>query len=157
VFRSRSGRLAALLLVGLALGGCASTVSLQPAPDANDPACAEVTAYLPDTLAGEKRRWTNAQATGAWGTPDAAILLSCGVTAPAVSELPCQTVEGVDWIVDDTDAPNYRFTTFGRTPAVEVYVDYDRVSSFDALKGLASLVSKLPRDAQCTERPAASE
>jgi hypothetical protein len=144
-------------VTGLALGGCASTVSLQPAPDANDAACARITAYLPDNLAGEKRRWTDAQATGAWGSPDAAILLTCGVTPPAASELPCQTVEGVDWIVDDSDDPNYRFTTFGRTPAVQVYIDYDVVSGFDVLKSLKNLVSKLPQDAQCTERPAASE
>lgn len=152
--RIRTVRLAAALLVtGLALSGCASTVSLQPAPDANDPACAEITAFLPGTLAGEKRRWTDAQATGAWGDP-AAIIVSCGVEAPAASELPCQTVDGVDWLVDDTDAPNYRFTTFGREPAVEVYVDYDVVSSFDALSGLSALVTKLDRTAECTERPA---
>jgi len=155
VTRTRPRRLLAVLLASAAaLTGCAGTVSLQPAPEANDPACAQVTAYLPDRLAGLDRRWTDAQATGAWGDPTA-VILACGVTAPAVSELPCQTVEGVDWLVDDTDAPHYRFTTFGRQPAVEVYVDYDVVSSFEVLKALKPLVGKLPRTAECTERPAA--
>ena len=72
------------------LTGCTSTVSLEPAPDANDPACAEVTVRLPDDLAGQSRRWTDAQATGAWGEP-AAVLLTCGVEPPGPTTLPCQT------------------------------------------------------------------
>ncbi|WP_460774185.1 DUF3515 family protein [Microbacterium sp. GXF7504] len=158
MIRTRSARLLAVLVAAAAgLTGCAGTVSLQAAPEANDPACARVTAYLPDRLAGQERRWTDAQATGAWGDP-AAILLTCGVEAPAASELLCQSVEGIDWLVDDSDSPRVRFTTFGRQPAVEVYVDYDAVASYDVrnvLAGLAPLVGTLPRTAECTERPAA--
>ena len=144
--------LVALLALGVTLTGCTSTVTLQPAEGANDPACARITAFLPDSVAGQQRRWTDAQATGAWGDP-VSVILSCGVPAPAVSELPCQTVDGVDWLIDDSEAPNYRFTTFGREPAVQVYVDYDVVASFDVLSSLSKLVGKLPRTAQCTERP----
>jgi hypothetical protein len=152
VLRSRLRRLAALVALGLALSGCASTVALEPAESANDPLCAEVTAYLPQTVAGQERRWTDAQATGAWGDPTT-IILTCGVTPPGPSELPCQTFQGVDWLVDDSEAPNYRLTSFGRTPAVEVYLDYDVVSSVDVLDQLGLLVAKLPRTGECTERP----
>jgi hypothetical protein len=154
--RSRFRRLAALgaltLLGSLALSGCAATVSLEPGPDANDPLCAEVSAYLPQTVAGQERRWTDAQATGAWGDPTT-ILLTCGVTPPGPSELPCQTFDGVDWIIDDSEAPNYRLTTFGREPAVQVYLDYDVVSSADVLEKIAPLVAKLPQTGECTARP----
>ena len=51
----------------VALAACSTTVSLQPAPDANNPRCAEVTVRFPQTLDGFERRWTDAQATGAWG------------------------------------------------------------------------------------------
>lgn len=125
---------------------------MSPAPDANDPLCADVTVRLPDSVDGEQRRWTDAQATGAWGDP-ASVLLACGVTPPGPSTLPCQTVSGVDWIIDDSDAPNYRFTTYGRTPAVEVYLDYDVVSGNEALQAVSNAVASLPVDAQCTDRP----
>lgn len=140
-----------MLLGVLALSGCTSTVSLDPAPQANDPLCAEITAYLPDSVAGEPRRWTDAQATGAWGDP-ASIILTCGLTPPGPSELPCQEAGGVDWLVDASEAPLYRYTTFGRTPAVQVFLDNQVVSSRDVLDTLSVLVSRLPRDRECTER-----
>ena len=145
--------LAGAALGAAALAGCASTVSLQPAARANDPQCAEVTAHLPQNIDGLDRRWTDAQATGAWGDPTA-VILTCGLEPSAASPLPCQTVAGVDWLIDDTEAPNYRFTSFGRSPAVQVYVDYDRASSFEVLRSLSRLVAKLPTDGkQCTAAP----
>ena len=144
---------AALLLSSvIALAGCGATVALDPAPDANDPHCADVTVRLPATVGGQERRWTDAQATGAWGTP-ATVILTCGVEAPGPSTLPCHTVEGVDWIIDDAEAPHYRITTFGRTPAVEIYLDNDIVPSADVLDRLSRIVSLLPTDgATCTDR-----
>ena len=146
----------ALLATGLVgiflLTGCAGTVSLEAAPLANDPACAEVSVRLPDDVDGQARRWTDAQATGAWGDP-AAVILTCGVEAPGPSTLPCQSVDGVDWIIDDTEAPQYRVTTFGRTPAVELYLDNTRVSSAEVLDRLSRIVGVLPTDGSvCTER-----
>ena len=128
---------------------------MQPAIDANEAACADVTVRLPGTVAGEQRRWTDAQATGAWGDgSSSAVLLTCGVEAPGPSTLVCQTVSGVDWIIDDSEAPNDRFTTFGREPAVQVYLDYDKVSGQQVLTDLATAVLQLPTDgATCTERP----
>ena len=89
------GTLSAVL--GLSLVGCAGQVPMTPAKDANNPECASVTVRLPDTVAELKKRETNAQATGAWGTP-ASVLLTCGVDVPGPTTLPCVSVNDVDWI-----------------------------------------------------------
>lgn len=140
--------LAALPLL-LLLAGCSPIVALEPAEDAASPLCAEVTVRLPDTVDELAKRQTNAQATGAWGEPTA-VLLRCGVPSPApTSKLPCLTVEGVDWLRDDSDDPIFVFTTYGRTPAVEVIVDYSTASAFDALVDVAFAVSQLPVEGAC--------
>ena len=94
--------LAALAVTVLALTGCAATVSLTPAAHANDPACAAIMVRLPGDLGGQSRRWTDAQATAAWGTPSRGIF-SCGV--------------------DESEQPRFRITSYGRTPAVQLYLD----------------------------------
>lgn len=142
---------APILLAGALLTGCTSTVSLQPAEDANSPACADVTVRLPDSVDGQPRRWTDAQATGAWGDP-ASVIITCGVPELGPTTLPCQSVNGVDWVIDESDAPRYRVTTFDRTPAVEVYLDNDIVSSAQVLDRLSQIVSVLPQNGKvCTE------
>jgi hypothetical protein len=149
---------AAVVFVG-SLTGCAGTVSLEPAEGANDAACADVTVRLPGSIAGQERRWTDAQATGAWGSP-ASILLTCGVPEPGPSTLPCETIEGVDWLIDESDAADsrYRFTTFGRSPAVEVYLDFDVVGSADTLRALSPMLNNVLSEtgSVCTPRPAAT-
>ena len=135
----------------LALAGCAPAVALEPAADANNPQCAEVTVRLPDAVAELPERGTDAQATGAWGDP-ATVLLHCGVAIPGPTTQQCQSVNGVDWIIDESEAPRYRVTTFGRTPAVEVYLDNDLVSSAAVLDTLSRVVSILPTDGSaCTD------
>jgi hypothetical protein len=131
---------AALVLVASAgLTGCTTTVDVQPAEGANDPACAEVTVRLPAFVADQPRRWTDAQASGAWGDPSA-VLLRCGVTPPGPTEARCITLGGVDWIVDESRAPNYLVTTYGRVPAVEVFIDNEIVSANDVLTVLGERV-----------------
>ncbi len=151
--RSRASRaalgVAAALLATAALTGCSSTVSLPPAASANDPLCAEVTVRLPQTLADQDRRWTDAQATGAWGAAPAPIVLACGVTPPGPTEDKCITIGGVDWIVDESQAPRYRVTSYGREPAVQVVIDNEVVSSNDVLAALGPIVSALPLTAEC--------
>ena len=143
----------ALTAFASALTGCASTVHLDPAPQANDPSCAEVTVRLPGELDDQPRRWTDAQATGAWGDP-AAVLLSCGLEQTGPTTLPCQSVNGVDWVIDDADAPRYRVTSFGREPAVELYIDTEVVSSADVLDALSQIVGLLPSDGSVCTDPA---
>lgn len=140
-----------ILLAATVLSGCAATVSLEPAAEANDPACADVTVRLPDSVDGEARRWTDAQATGAWGDP-ASVIITCGVAESGPTTLPCTPVNGVDWVIDDSDAPRYRVTTFGRTPAVEIYLDNDVVSSAQVLDTLSQVVGVLPENGSvCTD------
>lgn len=157
---TRAAALAAVTAAALTLSGCAGTVPMTPAPDAKAVGCAEVTVRLPNELGGATdaqgnpnsvplaRRDTNAQATGAWGDP-AAVLLWCGEDAPGPSTLPCVSINGVDWIVDDSAAPSYRFTTFGRTPTVSVVVDSDRASGSTVLADLSSAVSVTEQTDAC--------
>jgi len=118
------------------------------AEDANDPLCAEVSVRLPDSVAGQDRRWTDAQSTGAWGDP-ASVLLSCGVPPPGPTEQQCITIDGVDWIVDDSQAPRYLVTTYGRTPAVQVFVDNEVVSPNEVLDSLSRAVAVIAPTSEC--------
>jgi hypothetical protein len=145
----RAGALAAGVALAALLTGCAQAVPFDAAPDAADTACADVVVRLPDTVAEQAERETNAQGTGAWGTP-AAVLLRCGVTPPGPTEDRCVSVDGVDWVIDESDAPRFRFTTYGRTPAVEVIVDNDVVSGTSAITDLSRAVSAIPADGACT-------
>lgn len=134
-----------LTAVVLSLAACAPTVALQPADDAASPLCAAVQVRLPDTVSQLPKRVTNAQSTAAWGDPTS-VILRCGVPVPApTSELPCVTVEGIDWLRDDSDDPNFVFTTYGREPALEVIVNGTAASGLEALTDLASAVAQLPR------------
>lgn len=138
-----------LVVLAGVLTGCSSSVTLEPAALSNDPRCADVIVRLPSTVDGQERRWTDAQATGAWGDPSA-VLLTCGLEPPGPSTLRCITVSGVDWLVDETESPRFRLTTYGRSPAVELYVDNTVVSPNDVLAALAGSVGQLPKNAQCT-------
>lgn len=147
------------VLAALLVAGCSSTVSLEPAADANNPVCAEVTVRLPEAVAGQDRRWTDAQATGAWGDPSA-VLLSCGVTVPGpTAELQCITIEGIDWLVDDSELPWTRVTTYGRDPAVQLYFDTEKVSGNAVLSnsGIVSGVRSIPASSQCIAPDAAPQ
>ena len=117
---------------------------------ANDPACAEVSVRYPSSIGELPKRLTNAQATSAWGEP-AAIITRCGLEMVEVSALSCVSAGGVDWLVDDSQAPNYRFISFARNPAVEVIVDSNMASGVSALEALATAVSKIPATKACTE------
>jgi len=132
----------------LTLSGCAATVNLEPAEDSNNPACAELMVRLPSQLGGLQERYTNAQATAAWGDP-AAVLLRCGLELVEVSTLPCVSAGGIDWLVDDTLAPSYRFISYARFPAVEVVVDSDNASGITSLEGIAGAVAQLPATKAC--------
>ena len=132
----------------LTLGGCATTVNLEPAANSNDPGCAEVMVRLPSQLGGLQERYTNAQATAAWGDP-AAVLLRCGLEPVEVSTLPCVSAAGIDWLVDDSLAPGYRFISYARFPAIEVVVDSNNASGITSLESIAGAVAMLPATKAC--------
>jgi hypothetical protein len=153
--RRSATRAAAVLAAGLVvvgLGACAQTVSLEPAESAADPACADVIVSLPLVLPSDAdnqdMRQTDAQATAAWGSP-ASILLRCGIPPQGPTTLPCVNINGVDWVEDVSDAPNYRFVTYGRVPTTEVIIDYDVVSGTSTLVDLGPAISKIPQTNKC--------
>ena len=142
------------IAAALVLSGCSTSVILDPAPDANNPACAAVTVRLPSTLNGNggplAQRETTAQATGAWGEPSA-VILHCGVPVPSASSLPCIEVDGIQWLRDATNAPNFIFTSYGRDPAISVAVDSDAIGPGVALDLLSNVVSYTATNGrQCT-------
>lgn len=144
----RTAAALALLAGTIALTGCTAIVPLEPATDAVNPACADVIVHLPSTVADQPIRETNAQSTGAWGDPTG-VLLHCGVEVPGPTTLPCLRVNGIDWIEDDSEAPFYRYTTFGRDPATELVVDSEKVSGSTALVDLSAAVATVPATGQC--------
>jgi hypothetical protein len=66
-----------------------------------------------------------------------------------VSELPCVTAGGVDWIVDEAAKPNYRFVSFGRTPATEIIINSEKVSGSTVLEDLGQAVQFTPSSKKC--------
>jgi hypothetical protein len=150
---------------GLLLGGltaCASAVPVQAAPDATDPVCARVVLDTPSSLGpGLDRRDTDAQATTAWGSKEAAVVLRCGVTPLGPTTDKCVTVETpggptVDWDVvasngEDDPRSDWTFTTYGRVPAVEVRVPAQVASSHSTtfLDELGQAVAQTKKERGC--------
>lgn len=132
------------------LTGCAPLVALEPAEDANNAECAEIIVRLPDELAGEPKRRVNAQSTAAWGEP-VSVILRCGLEPVEVSALPCVTASEIDWLVDDSNAPSFRFVTYARFPATEVIIDSTRLAGVTVLEQLAASVGTLEATKRCTE------
>jgi len=139
-----------VLALPLLLTGCAATVVMPAAPLANDPSCAEVIVRLPSETDGQAKRTTNSQSTAAWGEP-VAITLTCGLEPVMVSALPCITAGDVDWIVDDSDKPNYTFISFGRTPATAVTIDSTKSSGANVLEDLGQAVQFTKQSKKCLD------
>lgn len=146
-------------VAALALAGCATPVTLDPAPQASAPVCAQLLLTLPETLAGADQRSTTTQASRAWGDP--AITLRCGVTPLAPTTDRCISVDDgagteVDWVVDelgaqDQDRGTWTFTTYGRVPAVEVVVpvEYAGDDATGVLIEIGASVAPLEQDRTC--------
>lgn len=134
----------AALTGGATLAGCASPVTVAPAPHASDPVCAEVLLRSPQVLLGVERRPTTAQSSRAWG--DVPVVLRCGVEPPGPSPERCVRIEGaageaVDWLaLEGSDA--WVFVTYGRNPAVEVTVPFAALD--DGAQPTAALVDLGP-------------
>ena len=121
---------------------------MEPAEGANDPACANVTVRLPEEVAGLSKRDTNAQSTGAWGDKGS-VQLVCGEEPTGPTTDQCVTVNDVDWIIDDSAAPIFRFEAYGRSPGLAVYVDSEVVSGTDAVLDLGAVARQLPQTRKC--------
>lgn len=148
--------LAALLAaaaVAAPLAACAPSISLTAAPYATDPLCASIVLAVPDRLGNLDRITASAQATAAWGTTAQAVTLRCGVEPPGPTTDQCQAIAdvtgaSVDWIVvEEPGTGDWVFTTYGRTPAVEVRVPSG--TSGAAVVDLNRAVSAAPQTRHC--------
>jgi hypothetical protein len=111
--------LVTVLLTG-ALSGCSSVQVAVPV-DAGSAACRIAAAHWPKTVGGQPLAPTSSSsdAVRAWGEP--AIIARCGLPAIGPTTDTCLNVSGIDWVAHQlTDG--VRFTTYGRSPAIEVLV-----------------------------------
>ncbi len=135
----------AAVLVGTA--ACAPVVDVDPAADAQNPACAEVMVALPPEVAEHSQRETNSQATSAWGDPSK-VVLRCGVEVPGPTTDACVSVNDIDWVLSEGETA-WTATTYGREPAVEVLFDPEEVASSTVLVQLGDPVSKIDQTRKC--------
>ena len=146
--------------LALSLVGCSSAVVVDVAPHAADPVCASVVLALPEDLDDLPRVRTSSQATVAWGDPTDPVVLRCGVEPPGPTTDQCVTAaddaSSVDWIAvsgpaDESGAADWTFTTYGRSPAVEVQVPASvtatRSTSF--LLELGQAISQVEQTRRC--------
>lgn len=119
--RSRLGPLAALCV---ALTACSSSVKVAPFEGADDGSCDVVADAWPATVAGQTPRVTAVQSSSvaAWGDP--AIIARCGAPILGPTTDQCLDINGVDWVATELD-DGIKFTTYGRSPALEVLVPQD--------------------------------
>ncbi|NHU84606.1 DUF3515 family protein [Kocuria sp. JC486] len=144
--------LTALLAVctAAALTGCGpGAVVVEPAVDAANADCASAMLAMPGEISDQAQRETTSQATTAYGDP-ASLIVRCGVTPPEPTTDMCSRVNGVDWIIRETDQENrWKATTYGREPAFEVTFDTTVVASSTALIDLSSAVETVDQDREC--------
>ncbi|MDO4918520.1 MAG: DUF3515 family protein [Kocuria sp.] len=134
----------------LALTGCESTVTVDSAPHASDPACASVLLAMPQKVSDLAQRETSSQGTTAYGDPSA-MIVRCGVAEPGPTTNPCTDVNGVDWLISEVadQKGQWRAVTYGRSPATEVLFDGNRVPSSTALVDAGSAVQNVPQTRKC--------
>ena len=123
------------------LAGCSQPLVVDPAPYAADPDCARVMLAMPDSVGGLGVRGTTSQATSAYGG-EAPIVVRCGVEPPGPTVDTCVAVDAEtgtqDWLVVEETA-QWRATSFGRSPAVEVLIPKTRAQ--DAVADLLAELS----------------
>ncbi len=66
-----------------------------------------------------------------------------------VSQLACITAGGVDWLVDESAKPIYRFITFGRKPATIITIDSKKASGASVLDDLGQAVQFTKQTKKC--------
>lgn len=120
---------------------------MEVAPLADDPRCAAAMQSLPQDLDGRERLETTSQSTAAWGDP--ALTWRCGLQPLAPTTDPCYSLAGVDWVARESDGAA-TFTTFGRSPTIEVRIPDDQGRGTDVvLAAFAAGVEQFPQDGEC--------
>lgn len=140
----------ALLGTTFLLAGCSRGLPVpppEPQPSGSAYfACANLKAQLPERVLGNGTTATTpwSSLTTAWGDP--AIVLRCGVPAPAALTPTSQliTIDGVDWFPEQLER-GYLFTTYGLSLNVEVAVPSAYSPEADALTEIsASIAETIP-------------
>ena len=109
---------------------------------------------LPDTLAGEKSVEVGGDRAygAAWGDP--AMVLTCGVGAVDLNDLPgCTEVDGIGWLLPPDQAAGDKDATFtadGYRPRVQLEVPEDYLPEQGAA-ALAELAAAMKRHVKLAE------
>jgi Protein of unknown function (DUF3515) len=124
----RGARLSACVagsLLAAGLLGCSSVhltdLNVTDPADAGSAVCRSAATHWPKTVGGRTLRATSSSsaAVRAWGDPP--IIARCGMPPIGPTTDTCLDVSGIDWVAHQlTDG--VRFTTYGRTPAIEILV-----------------------------------
>lgn len=134
---------------GLALSGCASTATVEAAPDAANAECADVMLAIPEVIGEHELRPTASQGTAVWGDPSE-VVVRCGVVPPGPSPEFCVSADGVDWLALEEDDQTWRLISYGRDPAVEVLLNLDQVASSTAMLAMSTAVQRVEQTRSCT-------
>lgn len=121
------------------LAACSSAVSVQ-APAKSEP-CEAVLAGAPISLLDELQRETTPvdAAAIAWGDPP--IVMACGVDSRPTANAQVIAIDGVEWIAESTEDGTV-FTTFNRTPVVQLRVPSQYRPEIDAVSALSTLINE---------------
>jgi hypothetical protein len=141
---ARAALLAAVLL-GPTLSACSSAVEVAPPAQASSPACAAVARAWPSTVGNQHRRDTTSSspAVRAWGDPP--IIARCGVAPIGPTTDECIDVSGIDWVAHRL-SDGVRFTTYGRSPAIEVLVPHAYQPEPLVLPAFGRAAGAIPQD-----------
>ena len=109
-----------VLLVGV-LAACSSSLEVATPAEAGSAACRSAAVHWPKTVGGQSLRLTSSssEAVRAWCDP--AIIARCGLAPIGPTTDQCLEVSGVDWVAHQL-SDGVRFTTYGRSPAIEILV-----------------------------------
>lgn len=146
--------MACLGTLGAVLAGCGGPVPVDE-PDlttAEERACSELLAALPDTVDGADRREVEPAGApaAAWGDP--AIVLRCGVDMPAAFDeyATCQETDDVGWFIPEeqmTGSPvPVTMTTIGRQVNIEVSLPVEHFPPANAMVDLADAIKQTTRE-----------
>ncbi|GAA1163313.1 DUF3515 domain-containing protein [Nocardioides aquiterrae] len=144
----RTRGVVACAAVVLLATGCSHGPPEIDAPDlsaADAATCRDFVNALPETLGGHEPAATTGDTVygAAWGDP--AIVLTCGVGPVDLTEVPpCTVVNGVGWVVQETDGRT-TLTADGYRPRVRLVVPDDYEQPAGLVTGLAPLVKKYLR------------
>jgi hypothetical protein len=115
-----------------------------PGGHAGTTGCTELLKALPATVMGHGHRAVSPDdaLAAAWGNP--AIVLRCGVHAPASLEPTsrCDVVNGVGWFSRQDAHHEWVFTTIGRISNVELRVPAEYSPAADALVDVSAAIKE---------------